>query len=172
MSDPAAHRSAWLRAAADPAISAALELVFAEAADAIAARGPACWASGRCCNFDAAGHRLYTTALEAAYTVVRLAPPPAPPLPVAAVLPHALALPQIAAARARGGCPFQQANLCGVHTIKPLACRVYFCDRSAQDWQRDLSERLHERLRGLHAEFGVPYLYAEWRALLEIMATA
>src|SRR5262249_20557183 len=46
------------------------------------------------------------------------------------------------ASRARGGCPYQVASLCSVHAVKPLACRVYFCDQTAQQWQQDLLERL------------------------------
>jgi len=169
-----------LRAARRPEVVAGLEAVFAHAAAAIEARGPACWASGRCCNFESAGHRLYTTGLEAAYTVVRLdarrsaahsAMAHQSTLPSPFGWPGgALTLPQIGEARDRGGCPFQQSNLCGVHEIKPVACRVYFCDRSAQTWQHDLSEHLHEQVRLLQASHGIEYLYAEWRTLLEMLA--
>jgi len=188
-----------LAAATDRAVVAALESVFADTAVAISSRGPACWASGRCCNFEAAGHRLYVTGLEAAYTVVRAGgsavTPEAPgagaageagrealgeeggqaggaPIAQSRDRWHGgrvLSLTQVSAARARGGCPFQEANLCGVHTIKPVACRVYFCDKSAQAWQHDLGERMHERVRALHDRFGVPYLYAEWRGLLDML---
>lgn len=168
MSGPIPEREAWLAAAASPEVSGALESIFAEAAAAIAARGPACWASGRCCNFEAAGHRLYTTGLEAAYTVSRLAVSGGSGA-AAGVGGRSLSLPQIAGARARGGCPFQELHLCGVHAIKPVACRVYFCDRTAQEWQMELAERLHERVRGLHEAHGIPYLYAEWRGLLEMV---
>lgn len=171
----ATSRASWLSAARRPDVAPALEAIFAEAAGAIAARGPACWASGRCCNFDAAGHRLYTTGLEAAYTVVRA---PGVSLPVQPPAQQdegrwrggSLSLAQIGSARARGGCPFQAGNLCGVHPIKPVACRVYFCDRTAQAWQHDLAERLHERVRHLHERFQIDYRYAEWRELLEILA--
>jgi Fe-S-cluster containining protein len=145
---------AWQRAADDSAIAAELEAVYAMVADQIEARGPACWASGRCCNFDAAGHRLYVTGLEAAYTVARLEPS------------QALTQEALDAARACGGCPFQQANLCGVHSIKPMGCRVYFCDESAQQWQHDVSERAMAMIRSIHERHGVEYVYAEWRALL------
>lgn len=155
----------WLAATADLSVVAALRSIFADTAAAIAARGPTCWASGRCCNFESAGHRLYVTGLEAAYTVVNAA------VTDVATQPHGtgLSLPQLAEARTRGGCPFQRANLCGIHDIKPVACRVYFCDMSAQAWQHDLAERMHERVRALHVHFEIPYLYAEWRGLLELI---
>ncbi len=78
----------------------------------------------------------------------------------------ALRLPVLQAAAGRGGCPFQIDNLCGVHAIKPLGCRVYFCDRSAQEWQMELSERLIGRVRAIHDEFGIEYRYGEWREML------
>ena len=174
--------AAWIGAAAPGPVAVALEAVYRDTAAAIESRAPACWASGRCCNFEAAGHRLYTTGLEAAYTIVRLDDQAARAGDVGRDSGGGLALPQIgrpaltlasiAAARQRGGCPFQHRNLCTVHEIKPVACRVYFCDRSAQDWQKDLSEQMHERIRVIHDEFAVPYEYAEWRGLLERVAAA
>lgn len=152
---------AWLRQACEPAIAAALEGIYASVAREITERGPACWASGRCCNFEKAGHRLYTTGLEAAYTVARLGQLPKP---------RGLTVPDVEHARASGGCPFQEANLCGVHTIRPLGCRVYFCDRSAQEWQHDLTERGMAHMRELHERHGIVYAYAEWRTLLEALA--
>lgn len=152
--------AAWLESAREPRIAAALESIYAEVAAAIRERGPACWASGRCCNFEKTGHRLYVTGLEAAYCVSRLTPDQ-----------PKLTQVTISQARARGGCPFQVANLCGVHTIKPLACRVYFCDRSAQQWQQELSERLHASVKALHESENIEYRYAEWRELLEMLVT-
>ncbi len=146
--------NAWKHAALDPVIATELETVYAMVADQIEARGPSCWASGRCCNFETAGHRLYVTGLEAAYTLARL--DAQSPLSEAA----------LDGARARGGCPFQRDNLCGVHSIKPTGCRVYFCDASAQQWQHDLSERAMAMIRAIHERHAVEYTYAEWRSLL------
>jgi Fe-S-cluster containining protein len=156
---------AWLDAVRTPSVAADLESIFGRAAEAIAARGPACWASGRCCNFAAAGHRLYVTGLETAYCVDRLpgAGASSEPGPGAGVVSLPQALPS---ARSRGLCPFQRANLCTVHAIKPVACRVYFCDRSAQDWQHELSESLLADLRALHDRHGIDYRYADWLDLL------
>ncbi len=150
--------AAWLAAARDPVVALALESLFARVASAITQHAPACWASGRCCNFAAFDHRLYTTGLEAAYTVSRLQPAIHPAL-TASTLSDALS---------RGGCPFQSANLCGIHTIKPLACRVFFCDRSSQTWQGPLLESLTTDLRALHDRHAIPYRYAEWRQLLAL----
>ena len=152
---------AWIRAARSAPVVAELLAVFSDVAVQVEARGPACWASGRCCNFEQAGHRLYVTGLEAAFTVIE----------------HAksrsrLSLPQIAEAKVRGGCPFQESNLCGVHGIMPLGCRVYFCDRSAQEWQQSLSEHGLGQLRELHERHGIEYRYGEWREMLDIVVRA
>lgn len=158
---------AWIRAAASPPIAAALEGVYARVADAIAARGPACWASGRCCNFEETGHLLYVTGLEAAYTITRLprraSAPQEPDL-------AGVTLPQFGTSVRHPICPFQVSNLCSVHTIKPLGCRVYFCDRSAQEWQQELSERSLHEIRALHDEHEIPYRYGEWRSMLAMFA--
>ena len=69
----------WLASIVRDEVRAGLERVYADAAAAIAERGLACWASGRCCNFGKAGHRLYVTGLEAAYTVSRLPGVAVPP---------------------------------------------------------------------------------------------
>jgi Fe-S-cluster containining protein len=152
---------AWLEAARDPRTAARLESIYNEVAQAIAERAPACWASGRCCNFERLGHRLYVTGLETAYAVSRLERGTHPELSI-------LSLTQ---ARTRGGCPFQVKNVCGIHRIKPLSCRVYFCDRSAQQWQKELSERMHAAIKALHDEEGIEYRYAEWRSLLDLFTS-
>ncbi|MDX2148396.1 MAG: YkgJ family cysteine cluster protein [Planctomycetota bacterium] len=154
--DGASPWRAWIVASQTETIAHELELIYADVSRAISARGPACWASGRCCNFEKTGHRLYCTALEAAYAVTRLSVAPSRK--------------QIALARVRGDCPFLADNLCGIHHLKPLGCRVYFCDRSAQDWQRDLSEAALTRIRNLHERHAIEYWYAEWRTLLDALA--
>jgi Fe-S-cluster containining protein len=146
----------WLCAAEDPEVVARLEEVYTRTAEAISARGPACWASGRCCNFAKTGHLLYVTGLEAAYCVARAGRP--------------LTVGSIELAQASGGCPYQAANLCGVHPIRPLGCRVYFCDRSAQVWQQELYERELGEVRAIHDRFGVEYRYGEWRSMLTKLA--
>jgi Fe-S-cluster containining protein len=144
------HR--WLAAAADPAVGAELEGVYGYVGAHVESRGPSCWASGRCCSFEKSGHLLYTTGLETAYTVSR----------VRATSPsHRLTV-----SRSHPGCPFQSANLCGVHAVRPLGCRVYFCDRSAQEWQRELSERAIAQVRAVHDRHGIEYRYGEWRSML------
>ena len=151
---------AWLQAAQTPEIARELEAVYAIIADQVEATSPRCDASGRCCNFRAWEHRLYTTGLEAAYLVARLAESEW------AAGRRVLTREAIEAAVARGDCPLLIGTRCGAHAIKPSGCRIYFCDPAAQGWQGELSERTLRMIRGLHERRGVPYRYGEWRELL------
>jgi Fe-S-cluster containining protein len=164
----------WLTFVSQPAVAAHLESIYGEAAAAIQARKPRCDASGRCCHFEAFGHRLYVTGLEAAYTLSRLpatsSPAGVPPVSTTpqSVSPPVLNLPLLHSARQSGACPFLRGTLCTVHAIKPLACRTYYCDPTAQEWQHDLTERLLARIRALHERHAIEYRYGEWRAMLEL----
>lgn len=143
-----AEARSWLSAARVGAVSAELEAVYEDVARQVEARGPACWASGRCCHFEKTGHVLFVTGLEAAWTVLR-----SPRRKV----------------EDAGGCRFQEGNLCGVHEARPLGCRVYFCDRTAQDWQHRLSEHALSQVRSIHDRHALTYRYAEWRWLLGLL---
>ncbi len=140
----------WFAAAGRDDVHAAL-IDFYQRLDAdIRSRGPTCWLSGKCCSFDTYGHRLYATGLEIAWLVQQLDTAGRARL-AAAELP------------AMDGCPFQIDKLCTTHALRPLGCRVFFCDPSAQGWQNDLYERHLAELRAMHRRLGVPYAYVEWR---------
>lgn len=167
MDGPASHAEedddrrvaeSWLVAAADAQISGELELVYEAIARAVDSRRPVCDQSGRCCKFEQWGHRLYVTGLEAAYLLARIERP--------------LSLSAIASAREAGGCPFQKALLCSVHPIRPLGCRVYYCDATAQEWQKDLCERMLDEVKAIHDRHGLGYRYGEWRGMLELIVAS
>lgn len=149
---------AWLHAAWSGTVAEEIESLYRALSGDVIRRSPICRASGRCCRFESWGHRLYVTGLETAYAWCRLdsscRPGPG----------------EVESARARGGCPFQREVLCGVHAIRPLGCRVYYCDQTAQSWQEDTYERYMRSLRDIHDRSGLPYLYAEWRAMLAVFA--
>lgn len=151
---------AWLRAATAGQAAMDLESIYRRLAGEVVARSPICTTSGRCCKFESWGHRLYVTGLEAAYAWARLEGHARPTA-------HT-----VRAALERGGCPFQPDLLCTIHTIRPLGCRVFFCDQAATQWQEDVYERYLREVRSIHDDQGVPYIYAEWRALLALLADA
>jgi Fe-S-cluster containining protein len=92
-----------------------LEL-YAEVDREVAAAGPVCVASGRCCRFKEYGHTLFLSHLEAD---VLLAAAPPYDTPVSADY-----------------CPFQKENLCTAREPRPLGCRVYYCDRTIETGNR------------------------------------
>jgi hypothetical protein len=116
-----------------------LEL-YAEADREVAAAGPVCVASGRCCRFKEFGHTLFLSSLEAE---VLLSAAPAYEKPA----PEAF-------------CPFQVGNLCSAREPRPLGCRVYFCDPAYQQRSHEITEKYLRRLKDLAEEHGVPWRYA------------
>jgi hypothetical protein len=106
----------------------------------VAAAGPVCVASGRCCRFKEYGHTLFISNLEAD---VLLAAAPPYDRPVSADC-----------------CPFQKGNLCTAREPRPLGCRVYYCDPTYQDTGTRISEEYLRRLKRLADEHGVEWHYA------------
>lgn len=142
---------AWQSAAASPAIDRAIQSLYSDLSQAIAARGPTCWASGKCCKFDTfqGGHLLYVTGLEIAWVLAR---------------------PELAAVDRQprdtgpeGACAYQVEGKCSIHAIRPLGCRVFFCQQGTQDWQQDIYEEFLAQLRKLHDDHQLEYRYMEWR---------
>ncbi len=162
----------WWDATGRSAVDQSLRRLYADLDAAVAARGPRCDASGRCCQFDAYGHRLYVTGLEIAWLLRQLpaAPDPNPqepsPRPASAlnILPQTPPL--------EGGCRFQKDRLCTVHRVRPMGCRVFFCEKGTEDWQHALYEDFLARLRRLHDAHTLPYAYLEWRHGLQEAVSA
>jgi len=116
-----------------------LEL-YAEVDAAVAAEGPVCVASGRCCRFREHGHTLFISNLEAE---VLLAAAPPYDAPVSSDF-----------------CPFQRDNLCTAREPRPLGCRVYYCDPAYQAAANRITEEYLRRLKRLADEHGVAWRYA------------
>jgi Fe-S-cluster containining protein len=150
-----------MRSAAEPQIDAALRDLYTRLDAAVAARGPTCWQSGKCCRFDSYGHRLYVTALEIAWFVRHAPPIPEPTSNSLQLLPR------------QDECPYQVDGLCSTHTIRPLGCRIFFCQQGTENWQHELYGQFLDDLRRLHETHNLPYRYLEWRAgLAEVMRLA
>lgn len=106
----------------------------------VAAAGPVCVASGRCCRFKEYGHTLFISNLEAD---VLLASAPEFAGPVTADF-----------------CPFQVENLCTAREPRPLGCRVYYCDPSYQEKSHAITEKYLAELKQLAEREGVAWEYA------------
>ncbi|MGE5607824.1 MAG: hypothetical protein ACM359_01090 [Bacillota bacterium] len=149
-------RQAVLDAAPRAEVHQAIQRIYTELQAEIDRRQPLCSLSGRCCRFEEFGHRLYITTMELAAFLRDFPPVESLPEPLRRSL----------ATWDNTGCPFQLARLCGLHTIRPFGCRIFFCDPTATLWQNDLYERFHSQLKRLHESLAVPYFYVEWRDAL------
>jgi Fe-S-cluster containining protein len=123
-----------------PDLRSQILAVYAAADAAVAAAGPRCEASGRCCRFKEYGHTLFVSNLEAE---VLLEAAPTYDYPVSG-----------------DGCPFQVNNLCTAREPRPLGCRVYFCDPTYQDIGNAISEKFLRQLKELAERHGTGWRYA------------
>lgn len=145
-----ALRGAVLAAANQPDVHVAIRNFYLALQDQIELRRPVCATSGRCCRFDEFGHRLFVTTMELAMFI------------------HGLERPVPARSFAGAcGCPFQQNKLCSVHATRPFGCRIFFCDETSTEWQRQQYEFFHAELKRLHERLRIPYFYVEWRQALQ-----
>ena len=129
-----------------PLRQAVLEL-YREVDREVAAAGPVCVASGRCCRFKEYGHTLFVSQIEA--DVLLADAPPYDPAAVTADF-----------------CPFQKGNLCTAREPRPLACRIYYCDPNYQEKAGELSEKYLRELKRLADEHGAGWRYAPLHVFL------
>ena len=130
-------------ASIDPdAVRAQLTQLYDDLDAEVAAQGPVCLVSGRCCRFEEYGHTLFITAVEAALLVADAPNPPRPP-------------------DDGSTCPWQdRAGRCTARGARPLGCRVYFCDPAYEGKAEALTETYLGRLRRLVEAQGLPWAYA------------
>jgi hypothetical protein len=115
--------------------------LYSEVDRDVAAAGPVCVASGRCCRFKEYGHVLFLSNLEA--DVLLAGAPDYDPAAVTADF-----------------CPFQKGNLCTAREPRPLGCRVYYCDPTYQERAGEITEAYLRRLKELAEAHGVAWRYA------------
>jgi hypothetical protein len=117
----------------------------------VAAAGPVCVASGRCCRFKEHGHTLFISNLEAE---VLLADAPSFVKPVSSDF-----------------CPFQRGTLCTARAPRPLGCRIYYCDPTYHERAQQLSEAYLGRLKELAKRHAVGWRYAPLHVFLNEAST-
>lgn len=119
-----------------------LDLLLEELDHEVAGMGARCWLSGDCCDFDAAGHRLFTSDIEARRFVRGV--------DVSAWDPKSRK------------CPAWKDRRCTAREHRPLACRTYFCDPAFTERVRDLTERYVTRLKWLHEKHRLAWDYRDF----------
>lgn len=120
--------------------------VYTSVDAAVAAAGPVCESSGRCCRFTEYGHTLFLSDMEAEYL---------------------LATAPVYDRVTPDGCPFQVEGLCTARDERPLGCRVYFCDPKFQDAMPVILESHLQKLKRLADESGRPWRYAPLHVFLQ-----
>ena len=185
----------WREAVNQPPVVAELRAIHERVDAAVRERGPTCWTSGNCCRFESYGHRMYLTGLEVSWflsrsreasagdrgsgigdrnephhhrTTLASSPDPRSPVPD----PRPQPLPLLQTAPPADACPYLRDHKCTVHAIRPLGCRVFFCQRGQEAWQGALYESMLDEVKRLHERFDLPYRYMEWRAALAEAAEA
>jgi len=128
------------------ALHAEVVQIYNEAEREIAAAGPVCVASGKCCRFKEYGHTLFLSNIEAD-VLLSAAPPYATPV-------------------SDEFCPFQKNNLCTARELRPLGCRVYFCDPSYHETGNAITEKYLQKLKQLASQNDVPWEYAPLHVFL------
>ena len=129
-----------LPSADSEAIRARVRAIYAEVDAAVAAAGPKCDASGRCCRFKEYGHTLFISQFEAE-VLLAAAPPFVQPV-------------------STDFCPFQVDNLCTAREPRPLGCRVYFCDPAYEETGNQITETYLRKLKDLAEETRTDWRYA------------
>ena len=120
--------------------------IYEEADREVAAAGPVCVASGRCCHFKEQGHVLYLSNLEAEVLLASAPPYEQPVSP--------------------DFCPFQKENLCTAREPRPLGCRVYYCDPGYQETSNRITEKYLQKLKALSLELEIAWQYAPLHSFL------
>lgn len=114
--------------------------LYADVDREVAAAGPVCVASGRCCRFKEYGHVLFVSSLEAELLIDGA---PAYERPVSTDF-----------------CPFQKEKLCTAREHRPLGCRVYYCDPAYQETGNRITEVHLARLKVIAQDQNVDWHYA------------
>lgn len=145
----------WHTSVRQAAIDESIRAIYAAIDEEVNQKSPTCWISGRCCDFNAYDHRLFVTGLEIAWVLNQLA----------ADQPKSFAItPEQSVDEP---CVYQRDKLCTIHAVRPLGCRIYFCQEGTDAWQQEVYEQFMKSIRFLHDDNDLPYGYMEWRGGLQ-----
>jgi len=111
-----------------------------------------CSACGRCCNFEASGHRLFVSSPELLYFAAKVGQ-------------------QNARRMTNDRCPYGIAGKCTIYEHRFAACRI-FCCKGDPDFQSSLSESALKLIRAMCDEVEIPYRYMDLPTALNGPAAA
>ena len=156
---------AWFQAAAGTS-GDFLRDFFMRVDAAVAAGEARCEASGRCCKFNTWDHLLYASGLECAWLLLETDKAAVAVDAALVQAEHAVSLPVASPRHLPDGCRWQVEGLCTAHRVRPLGCRVFFCQPGTEDWQHALCEKFLSELKMYCQAQGLPWHYSEWRQLV------
>ncbi len=126
-----------------------LQQIYTELAQEISTleRKPRCFNCGACCNFNYFDHIPFLTALEILHIQVGLT--------------ENRELHEIINQQTDENlCPFFLNQSCQAHELRPLSCRVYFCNLTYEKHQAsEIYEKYHRKIQQLHEKSGIKYKY-------------
>jgi Fe-S-cluster containining protein len=126
----------WVQAFAD------LDAIYADLDRELPRYKFVCQASGDCCDFEAFGHRLYVTTIEAEYFFRNS--------------------PQKRFNDDPKQCPAWGADrMCKARTGRMLGCRTFYCGTNKNADPNEIYERYYRRIKDVHAAHGIPFRYAD-----------
>jgi Fe-S-cluster containining protein len=136
-------------------IAEAVEDLYQWIDNQVADKRLSCEACGRCCDFEAYGHKLFVTTPELVH------------------LRHYLSGENIKSMTG-SRCPYQYNNKCSIHRSRFASCRIFNCsgvDEASVDFQSELSEQALAQLKNICATYNLPYRYTELSSALNRLAT-
>ncbi|MDD5011251.1 MAG: hypothetical protein PHQ00_03930 [Phycisphaerae bacterium] len=105
---------------------------------------PDCSACGKCCDFDAFGHKLFVTTPELLYFYENLKP---------------------LRKTANGLCPYLEDGKCTARDFRFAGCRIFFCKADSEKIN-ELSEQAIKKFKALCDEYNFPYRYMDLASAL------
>jgi hypothetical protein len=128
----------------------------------------ACGICGKCCDFDAFGHRLFVTTPEMIYFVEKVGSGNIKQMACHGVgdIKANSDIDVPGRSRTGGRCPYQVNNKCTIHPYRFAGCRIFCCKGDA-GFQSELSEAVVKKFKALCDEFQIPYRYVELPAALK-----
>ncbi len=120
-------------------VSEVYEWIDSQLAEGVRLAGE-CTACGRCCDFEAFGHKLFVTSAEVLHFSAA----------------HGGALKEMTGGR----CPYNVGGRCASYESRFAGCRIFSCTADA-DFQSGLTEAAIKRFKSLCVEYNVPYRYMD-----------
>lgn len=100
-----------------------------------------CEACGKCCDFEAFGHRLFVTTSEMIYFRDKIGS-------------------KNIRKMTKGRCGYQDGGKCTVYNFRFSGCRI-FCCKGDSRFQSELTEAVIKKFKALCDEFNIPYRYGD-----------